>query len=152
MFLHLEKVPVPMKLVYELSVALENDPEYIKVVQALTLNKSRPFMGLKGTYGLYGSAKWWNSIRTGVMPLRHVSGVIVRTFWAGQDTPDGHNSFNFRCDTGEVVSESFYANNPEDCALFKVGCRVEILYAIDEYKEPSFNDGSGMVLEMAVSI
>ncbi len=152
MFLHLEKALVPMKLVYELRVKLENDPEYIKIVQALTLNKSRPFMGLKGTYGLYGSAKWWNNIRTGVMPLRHVSGVIVRTFWGGQDTPGADNCFDLISEDGDVIFESFYANNLEDWALFKVGCRVEILYAIDEYKEPSFNDGSGMVLEMAVSI
>ncbi len=152
MFLHLEKALVPMKLVYELRVELENDPEYIKIVQALTLNKSRPFMGLKGTYGLYGTEKWWHNIRTRVMPLRHVSCIITETFWGNQDTPDGHNSFNFIDKNGSEEFESFYANNPKDLALFKVGARVEMLYAIDEYKEPSFNDGSGMVLEMAVSI
>ncbi len=152
MFLHLEKAPVPMKLVYELSVALEHDPEHIKVVQALTLNKSRPFMGLKGTYGLFGSDKWWNNIRTGVMPLRHVSGVIVRTFWGGQDTLGADNCFDLISEDGDVIFESFYANNPEDFALFKVGCRVEMLYVVDEYKNPSSNDGSGFPIEIAVSV
>ena len=42
MFLKLEKIKHPMKIVYRLSEKLKADPEYMTLVQALTLDNSRP--------------------------------------------------------------------------------------------------------------
>ncbi len=69
MFLKLEKIKHPMKIVYRLSEKLKADPEYMTLVQALTLDNSRPYVGLNGTYGLFGSQKWWESIEQGKMTL-----------------------------------------------------------------------------------
>lgn len=55
MILQLRDSPVAMKFVYLLSTELKSDPEYVMLVQRLTLDQSKPFMGLKGTHGLFGS-------------------------------------------------------------------------------------------------
>ena len=55
----LENTQTPMKLVYLLSEELKADPEYVSLTQALTLDKSKPYVGLNGTYGLFGSQEWW---------------------------------------------------------------------------------------------
>ena len=47
-----------MKTVYDLATELYADPEQVEAAQALTLNVSKPHMGLKGTHGLFGSADW----------------------------------------------------------------------------------------------
>lgn len=52
MFLKLEKTKHPMKIVYFLSEKLKANPEYMNLVQALTLDNSKPYVGLNGTYGL----------------------------------------------------------------------------------------------------
>lgn len=67
-----------MKLVYLLSEELKADPEYVSLTQALTLDKSKPYVGLNGTYGLFGSQEWWDSINQGKMPLLSLSGVIKK--------------------------------------------------------------------------
>jgi hypothetical protein len=65
-----ENQTYPMILIYNLAVELENDPEHVKLVQELTLDKTRPLMGLKGTHGLFGSNEWWNSIYSKKMKLK----------------------------------------------------------------------------------
>ncbi|MNV27916.1 hypothetical protein D3C71_1190830 [compost metagenome] len=44
--------------VYRLSEELAGDPEKIVDAQALTLDQTRPQMGLKGNLGLFGSPEW----------------------------------------------------------------------------------------------
>lgn len=63
-----------MKIVYHLSVELKTNLERISLTQALTLDTSRPSMGLKGNLGLFGSGEWWNNIKNGTMPLLRISG------------------------------------------------------------------------------
>jgi len=144
-----------MRLVYQLSEELKNDPQQVALAQALTLDSSRPEMGLRGTYGLFGSLQWWKSIAEGTMPLRKISGVVKRVYVAGQDLSEGENAFDLLTSDNETLAESFYANNESDYCLFKVGHRVEIVYALDELKSQPDPDGnvnvSEIVLEMAVS-
>ena len=48
-------LPSIMKLVYDLRITLRDDPERLRTTQALTLNKDKPLMGLKGAAGLFGA-------------------------------------------------------------------------------------------------
>lgn len=156
MLLKLENLKIPMKLVYFLSEELKTKPEQIVLTQSLTLDKSRPNIGLKGTYGLFGSQEWWNSINQGKMPLLYVSGVITRTFVAGQDPSPVDNAFSLLLDDGSKVEESIYDYiKEEDKKLFQKGSRVEIIYANDELKRKNSNGEKAyldIVLEMAVSL
>jgi len=150
-----------MKLVYELRSELRDDPQWVADAQALTLNKDKPLMGLKGAAGLFGSDEWWASTRNGRLRRAHVSGVITRTYWAGQDSRPGDqvNSFVLRLDDGAEAGNSIYVNDPRDTQLFKPGCRVSWAAVLDPLKNPNHGlvqiDGVGyssVVLEMAVSL
>lgn len=154
MFLKLDEDCFSWHLVYQLSEELKNDPEQVAMAQELTQDESRPF-GLKGTYGLFGSNKWWDNIRRGVLPVRHVSGVIERLFVSGQDKSTNANTFNLLLENGGTRMESIFVDNEKYRQLFKVGSRVKILYALDELKiQPATGGGvnySEIVVEMAVS-
>ena len=135
MLLKLENSKVPMKLVYLLSEELKDNPEQIAMTQSLTLDKSRPYMGLKGTNGLFGSKEWWDNIKQGKMPLLHVSGVITRAYVAGQDPSYVDNAFSLLLDDSSEVEESIYNYiNYKNKKLFQKGAKVEIIYAQDEMK------------------
>ena len=156
MLLNLNKFDTPMKSVYLLSEELKENPGRIALAQALTLDKSKPCMGLKGTYGLFGSQEWWSNIEEGKMPLLLLSGVIQRTYIAGQDSSSKENSFSLLLGDGSIREEIIYNHTrEEDRRLFVVGSRVEIVYAFDELK-PGAVDGEethlDIVLEMAVSL
>lgn len=156
MLLKLENTKVPMKLVYLLSEELQANPEQITLTQALTLDHSRPNMGLKGTNGLFGSQEWWNSIEKNKMPLLFISGIITRTYVAGQNPSLIDNSFSLLLDDGSVCEESIYNYIKEDDKkLFRVGAKVNIIYARDELKRSGANGEKiylDIVLEMAVSL
>ncbi|RYE40871.1 MAG: hypothetical protein EOP24_39275 [Hyphomicrobiales bacterium] len=78
--------------VYTLTEDIKADPSQVEKAQALTLNRNKPNMGLKGTYGLFGSPQWWDSINCRRMPLRFISGTILRLSEAGQDSKTGVNN------------------------------------------------------------
>lgn len=157
MFLQLDQSGVPMKRVYLLSEELKANPERVALAQALTLNAAKPRMGLKGTLGLFGSPEWWANIEQRKMPLLLVQGTILRTYYAGMNESNQEiNSFQLRLDDGSVRDESMYTNDKADRALFQVGHRVEVIYALDELKRQPAVDGGvnylDNVLEMAVSL
>lgn len=144
-----------MKIVYELKTRLKKEPSYMALVQKVSLDKSKPNVGLKGNLGLFGSEQWWENIKNGVMKTSIVSGIIVRCYEAGQDRTGEKNSFELSLDNGEKWDESIYLNNPDDIGLFKINHMVVIYYAHDERKarvpnstEASYSD---TVIEMAVS-
>ena len=151
-----EKSWVPMKVVYRLAEELKNDPEQVALAQALTQDKSRPAMGLKGTFGLFGSQEWWNNIEQGNMPLLKLSGIITRTYVAGQDESESVNAMELVLADGSIRPEGIYANHADDKKLYRVGCKVEVVYALDELKRQPGHDGnvnySEIPLEMAVSL
>ena len=156
MFLKFEKTKHPMKIVYFLSEKLKANPEYMNLVQALTFDKSKPYVGLNGTYGLFGSQKWWESIEQGKIQLRSLSGIIKRSYVAGQDPSPINNTIDLLLDDGSIEAVGIYVNNDEDANLFKVGYMASVVYALDELKpEAMRNFGQKyheITLEMAVSL
>jgi len=152
MFLNLDQAGVPMKLVYLHSEELKNNPERVAKAQALTLNSAKPLLGLKGTHGLYGSPEWWASIEQRPMPLLFVSGVIRRMYFAGQDEPGENNSLELLLEDGSTHDLSIYANDEADIPLFRLGCRVDIVYVLDEMKKQPAPDGGINYLELPLEI
>lgn len=140
-------------MVYRLSAALESDPERVTRTQALTLDASRPFMGLRGTHGLFGSAKWWNSINTGLIPLVTHRGVICGLASQGMDSDGEINTCVLRTDGGSRMHHGIYVNDPGDHSRYKVGFAAAYLFAMDEWKHPSSHgpEPSGVLLEVALS-
>ena len=156
MFLNEDDFLEPMKLVYQLENELKADPEQVAMTQALTLDESRPSQGLKGVNGLFGSTQWWENIRSGKVPKKHVSGVVEKVYVSGMDSDSEPNTFDLLIDDDfSTVTESIYVDCEPDSELFKVGARVEILYLLEELKARSrLSDEieySKVVLEMAVS-
>lgn len=157
MLLKLDAAPRRMRLVFDLTTEMRQNPRTMELAQALTLNRDRPLMGLKGTHGLYGSEEWWANIRNGAMKTKIVSGVIDGTYFAGQDSRWGDqvNSFKLKLDDETTVEESIYCHARPDQKLFKPGAVVMVAYAFDELKNQPARDGSvnysKVVLEMAVS-
>ncbi|AVV67708.1 hypothetical protein HI806_26615 (plasmid) [Ralstonia solanacearum] len=156
MLLRLEDFCVPMKLVFRLEDRLRDDPERVRLAQALTLDSSRPRMGLRGTHGLFGSPEWWASIREGEIPLIYQNGIVLRAYVAGQEPSTWNNTIDLELDDGSVRMTGIYVNNKNDTKLFCPGCRVGIVYALDELKQQPAIDGGvnylHIALEMAVSI
>lgn len=89
MLLRLEDFCVPMKLVFRLEDRLRDDPERVRLAQALTLDSSRPRMGLRGTHGLFGSPEWWASIREGEIPLSIKMGLFCVPMLQGKSQVHG---------------------------------------------------------------
>lgn len=156
MLLDLENFDVPMKLVFCLEDNLREDPAQIQLVQALTLNPAKPRMGLRGSFGLFGSSEWWTSIREGRMPLLYLSGIVQRAYVAGQDEVTSNNTIDLKLDDGSVQMVGIYVNNKGDADLFQPGRKACIVYALDELKQQPAADGgvnySKIALEMAVSV
>lgn len=144
-----------MKLVYTLAEELKADPETVALTHALTQDKSRPYMGLKGTFGLYGSPEWWDNIEQGKMPLLRMSGIIKGTHVWGQDETEA-NTVSLELADGSIHYEGMYVNDEGDISLYQVGSRVEIVYALDELKKQPAPDGGvnylHIPLEVAVSL
>jgi len=142
------------KLVWELGEHLRQRPDRISQTQALTLDKGRPLMGLKGAAGLYGSTEWWESIASGRIPCEQRIGTITKLVFAGQDARWGNevNSFEMTLDSGNVVLESIRSSSKEDHGLFKLGATVSATYALDELRKQPGPDGEvnclAILLEM----
>lgn len=140
--------------VYTLTEALQADPDRVKKAQALTLNRDKPHMGLKGTYGLFGSPEWWDSINCRRMPLRFLSGTIVRLSEAGQDSKTGvNNAMVLKLLDGTEETFGIYVNNRKQVNLFQLGSGVLMVDALDELKRPqqNFPNDFGVMLEVAIS-
>lgn len=151
MFLKLDKT---FKVVFELSKRIENEPSYMELIQSVTLDQSKPHIGLRGNNGLFGSDAWWENIKRNVIKNHIIEGKIIRLYKSGQDSLKANNSFDLLLSDGSVWSESIYVNNYMDSSLFKVGSTVFIFYVHDERK-PQFDGSitySNTVIEMAVSI
>ncbi len=119
-----------MKTIYDLAITLARDPEQVDDAQALTQDESRPHMGLKGAYGLFGSAEWWNNLKTGKMPTTVYEGEIESLQFEGM-----HNegrSFTLRLANGGRYTYSCVANKAADGEAYAVGRRARIT----AYSEP----------------
>ncbi|KVD49103.1 hypothetical protein WS61_05875 [Burkholderia sp. ABCPW 11] len=156
MLLRFEDFGVPMKCVFRLEDRLREDPMQVQLAQALTPNAAKPRMGLRGTYGLFGSTEWWASIQEVRMPLLYQIDVIRRAFVAGQDENVPNNTIEIQLDDGALCTSGIYVNNKIDVELFQPGRRVGIVYALDELKQQPAPDGSlnqsKIALEMVVEV
>ncbi|GGF81375.1 hypothetical protein GCM10007301_46880 [Azorhizobium oxalatiphilum] len=124
----------PMETVYRLEVELAADPRQVELTQALTQNPDRPHMGLAGRHGLYASDTWWDSVRSGRMPLETISGIIVRAYRAGQDNSGPPNTVEVETASGARETVGIHVNHRRDRRRFLPGRAVRIVYALDELK------------------
>ena len=155
MLLDLESSPVPMRRVYSLAIELEQDARRVAQAQELTLDSSKPLLGLKGTFGLFGSDEWWANVNQREIPLLFLSGVIQRSYFAGQDSGGRNNTVDLVLSDGSISTAGIYTNDTRDVELFSPGHLVHAAYALDELKRQPAPDGgvnySRVALEMAIS-
>ncbi|WP_111854680.1 hypothetical protein [Acinetobacter oleivorans] len=145
-----------MYLVYHVRDKIRKDPNYIKKVQALTLNELRPMHGLKGTYGLYGSFEWLNNLESGTIPRKEISGIIQRIYTTDMDNGNIPDTMDIELkDIGKIMKQGIFLNNESDINLFMVGKRVEVIYYIEDMKAIDHSTGENrkheFVLEMKIS-
>lgn len=156
MLLKIDGAHRQMKVVYSHSKELQKDPARVAAAQALTLNSGKPLLGLKGKYGLYGSQEWWDNIYLGNVPLLFFSGIIVHAYAAGQDNTAENNTVELLVEDGSVIDIGIYVNESSDVELFRAGCELQIVYALDEMKKQPGPDGdisyAKVALEVAVSL
>lgn len=143
-----------MKPVYTLAEALAQDPARTAKTQALTLDPSKPYMGLRGRHGLFASDEWWESIKAGRLQTQTLTGRIERTYFAGQDSRRGDqvNSFTLRLADGSTVDESIYTHRKHDIKLFVPGATVTMVYALDELKAQPAADGGVNVARTVLEV
>ncbi|MDI4635816.1 hypothetical protein J7U46_22310 [Pelomonas sp. V22] len=141
-----------MRRVYLLSKDLEANPGQVERARALTLNRSKPRLGLRGVHGLFASDEWWNSINTGKMRLRFVSGIVAEAYEAGQDRTGVNNAVTVKLDDASTTSVGIYTNDPRDVRLFRTGSKVSIVYAQDELKDQPAPDGDVNYAEIALEM
>ena len=113
-----------MKTVYDLALALADDPKRVADTQALTQDTSKPLMGLAGKYGLFGSAEWWGNLKSGVIPIVVYEGIIESLQFEGM-----HNegrSFTLRLGDGGTYTYSCMANKKQDLKAYRVGQNVRV--------------------------
>src|SRR6267154_6095724 len=107
-----------MLTVYSLRQELENDAEHLNRVQALSLDRSKPHMGLSTRLGLYGSDEWWRNVESGVIPRAIYSGLITEIFYAGMDSDRRYNSFRMKTDDGREYSYGMVPENSSYKGLY----------------------------------
>lgn len=143
----------PANVVYRLSSRLAREPDQIKRAQDLTLDSTRPNLGLQGKYGLFGSEQWWKSIKDGSMETRTDVGKIVKIYRAGQDAEDDEGcDFDYVTDDGTTRSASCMANNAADLSLYQIGAQVELIYALDPLKKQPADDGREAVASILLQV
>ena len=153
MYIDLSSYPIELELVYEFSKDMMNNPDQIRDTHKLTLDKSRPFMGLRGDKGLFGTQEWWENIHAKVISSQIKSGVITRTYAAGMENLAQDNSFEYVDDTGKLHDESIYTLSKNKRSLFNLNHLIVIYYAYDEMKASTVEnpDFCPTVIEMAIS-
>jgi hypothetical protein len=137
--------------IYSLRRELERDAAYVQQVQTLSLDDSRPRMGLSARLGLYGSDEWWRNVESGVIPTATYSGIITETFYAGMDSDRRHNSFRLKTDDGRDYSYSMMPDNSDSRDLYRVGHRIEVTTIFEELKQRNA-DGTPQVTESPLEI
>jgi hypothetical protein len=140
-----------MLTVYSLRDKIEKDLEYLKLVQALSLNTSKPDMGLSTRLGLYGSQEWWKNVESGLIPRANYSGIITETYYAGMDSDRRHNSFRMKTDDGRAYSYGMVPEHSSYKGLYRPGHRAEIVTIFNELKRRN-RDGTPELLESPLEI
>lgn len=134
-----------MQTIYLLSKELADDPDQVRQTQELTLDQSRPQLGLKGSRGLFGSTEWWEAISQGMIPTRTISGRILKVYVTGMERGLAPNTIDIRTSTGEEHVADIYVNSRKDRSEIRAGRWVEIVYALDDLK-------AGGALEIPIEV
>lgn len=127
-----------MRIVYDLKLALENDPDRVRDTQALTLDKSKSF-GLEGKYGLYGSKQWWDNLQSAVIPTKEYEGVIQSLGFVGMHNET--SAFTMKTREGEEFTFDLMANDKQGLKKYITGRKIRLIF-IEEVKK------NGEVLDM----
>ncbi len=114
-----------MKTVYDLKTALADDPARVEATQKLTLDATRPLMGLAGSYGLFGSAEWWESLNSGKIPTKIYEGVIESVQFEGMNN-EGRSFTLVQADT-EPYTYSCVANQKNNLRIYEVGRKARVI-------------------------
>lgn len=126
-----------MHRIFSLKEELNNDPERVKQTQEVTLDKNKPFFGLKGNLGLFGSDLWWENIDNGKFPTKEYFGIITRVYAAGFEceTENKENdSIDILLSDGTIQSVGLYINNKKNINLIQKNKIIYIKYILDELK------------------
>ena len=132
-----------MKTLYDLKIALADDPKRVADTQALTLDTSKPLIGLAGTYGLFGSPDWWGNLQSGVIPVVVYEGVIESLQFEGMNNEG--RSFTLRLGDGGTFTYSCVVNNKQDLKAYRVGQKVRVTMLSERKK-------NGETLEMVWTV
>ncbi len=127
-----------MKQIFSLEKELEEDQSIVELTQKLTLDKSRPSMGLQGKYGLYGSTKWWESLYKGKIPQVIYEGTIENVHFSGMNNES--KSFSLNLTNGGTYTYTCVANNKKDKQLYKSGVNVIVTTFIEKMKNGTEQD------------
>lgn len=122
-----------MKKMYSLEVEHEDRPGQVEQAQKLSLDKSKPHLGLKGVYGLYGSSEWWENIYRGKVPSKVYQGIIKDIHFTGM-----HNEaegFTLALDDGGSYSYTCVANRRRNMKHCKVGKRLKVTTFVEVLKK-----------------
>lgn len=116
--------------------SLVNDAEHIRKVQRATLKTTD--YGLVPEHGLFGTADWWEAIRSGQLPIIRIEGVISRVRMGNMnDWPV------FEIDaSGCKTTWPREVHRSEDDRLYTVGKRVCLEYVIQNAKKDLANFGT----------
>lgn len=123
--------------VFSLRKSHEENTELLKQAQTLSLDNTRPLLGLSPAQGLYGTEEWWENIANGKINTFWRHGIIMRRFCAGMESGK-QNSFDYSNDSDNLTySESFRANKtvPQGKGLYQVGHYVSIRYVEEVLKD-----------------
>lgn len=132
----IKNMPKTMKQLYSAIPCIEQDPEHVKGAQELTLDPEFPDVGLKGTFGLFGSAAWISNLKKGVIPRQTIMGRIVRVY--ATNNMDGcrkPNVIDIKVDeSNEIFMEWMHLNVKSQKKYYRVGKEIHISYYIEELK------------------
>lgn len=124
-----------MHQVYSLEQQIQSNPELVAQAQALTLDQSRPKMGLRGQHGLFGTERWWSAIESGLIKRITREGRITRVYRVGVDPGSEANEVEFIDDGGSLRKDGLYFNHSSERKFYREGRNIRIEYALDESKK-----------------
>jgi len=132
-----------MKTVFDLKIALADDPVRVEDTRKLTLDESRPLMGLAGTYGLLGSPEWWDNLNSGKIPTMIYEGVIESVQFEGMNNEG--RSFTLAQGDAEPYIYSCVANQKSDLRLYEIGRKARVTVLSEKKKNGNNHDMVWMI-------
>jgi hypothetical protein len=105
---------------------LARDREYVERVQKVTVEGGA--LALASDHGLFGSRRWWEALRDGVLPRLAAEGVIARVGVNASSWPE------FELESGGERSSWALEGDP---SRYPVGARARVEYVMQRYARPA---------------